>query len=116
MTDGDQQDDLRAMVERIVLDVCPLPTPGLEYVVDRIETEGDPIRIVRVWSTLHFLKSGSPFCCQEPGCHFGVFEDQLDQIGLSIQRALGLREKIAVEFVDEVSTAIEDGVEFTAHQ
>jgi hypothetical protein len=104
--------ELRRLVADAVAEACGLPLPGLWLSVDAVQASGHPPDLLRVWSTLHFLPAGSPFCCGEPGCHLGLFGDRLAAVGDHVCRAMGLRQPVAVEFGDRIGVRYHPGVEF----
>ena len=103
---------VRSAVEHAVTEVCGLASRGLSFRVQRVRLVGCPITRIEVWATLHFLPSGSPFCCGEPGCHLWLFEDRLVQVSEYVRRRLRLKQPVAVVFGDRIDVLYADGVEF----
>jgi hypothetical protein len=99
-------------VEEAVAAENKLSRPGLWFCVEAVEARGHPPSHLRVWATLHFLATGSPFCCGEPNCHLWLFGERLQRIGDHIRRAMGLRQSVEVDFPDGVETRYHDGVIF----
>lgn len=91
--------ELKRIIEEAVSTVCGLPQPGLLFAVDEVEAQGRPPAVLRVWYTLHFFVQGSPFCCQEPGCHLWLFAERRTEIGNCVRLSMGLRQPVKVTFV-----------------
>jgi hypothetical protein len=92
--------NLKRLVEQAVAAVCGLPRPGFWFCVDQVMTRGRPPDRLQVWATLHFLPSGSPFSCGEPGCHLWLFGERLVQVADHVRRAMHLRQPLDIEFVE----------------
>jgi hypothetical protein len=106
------QAELRRLIGAAVDAVCRLPRSALWLCITRVEAAGKPPSILRVWATLHFLPTGSPFCCGEPGCHLGLSGERLAEVGDHIRRAMRLRQPVAVEFAGRIGVQYYPGVEF----
>lgn len=102
---------LKGLVETVVADMN-VPARGLAFIVDELEAFGSPPERLKVWATLHFLRLGSPFCCCEPFCHLPLFGERLDRVNDALRRQMGLRQKVAVEFVAINGVVSCAGVEF----
>ena len=90
--------ELKRLVEEAVADECKLAGRGLWFCVDKVEAHGHPPERLVVWATLHFLPSGSPFCCGMPECQLAMFiPGRLERIGDLIRRAMGLSQPVTVE-------------------
>ena len=79
--------------------------------MDELEVRGKPPQRLRVWATLHFLPTGSPFCCAEPLDHVPLFGEYLDRINDVLQRRMGILQEVSIDFVAIKGTAC-PGVEF----
>src|SRR5438046_8081075 len=101
--------ELKRILEDLIRDQCETRPRGLEFIVDDLATVGRPLRKLRIWATLHFTSLGSPFCCFEPGCHLGLFDTKLEQLGDCVRRRLGLRQTFTLEFVD-IQSSVHAGV------
>ncbi len=112
MPEDRSQVRLKRLVERAVADVCGLPRTGLWYGVDAIEVRGHPPERLKVWSTLHFLPEGSPFCCGEPGCHLGLGKERSAEVSEHVRRALHLAPGLSVDFEQCITTYYHEGVTF----
>ena len=110
------QCELKRLVEDAVSTVCRLPRRGLWLCVDHVQTLGRPPDDLRVWATLHFLPTGSPFCCGEPNCHLGLFGERLVEVGDHIRRAMGVRQIVTVEFRNRIGVQYHAGVDFRLTQ
>lgn len=106
------QCELKRLVEAAVAEVCGLPRLGLWFCVDAVEPAGHPPECLRAWATLHFLPTGSPFCCGEPGCHLWLFGERLAKVGEHVRRAMRLKQSVNVEFGDRIGVQYHPGVEF----
>jgi hypothetical protein len=104
--------NLKRLVERAVTDECRLPRPGPWFCVDEVETRGHPIERIVVWSTPHFARDGSPFCCGEPMCHLGLFGERLEQISNHVRGAMSLTQCVEVDVRTHAAAQIHDGVIF----
>ncbi len=105
--------ELMRLVERAVVDVFDPAKKGLSFLVDAVEASGRPPERLKVWATLHFLPSGSPFCCGEPICHLGLFDTgRLSEVSEHVQRAMGLRHEVVLDFGNRIATQYHAGVEF----
>ena len=102
--------ELKRLVEAAVADVCGLPRPGLWFGVEAVESFGHPPSYLRVWATLHFLPSGAPFCCTEPGCHLVPFGERLAEVGEHVRRAMRLEQSVTVELGDGIAVHVHPGV------
>ena len=103
--------ELKRLVIVAVERVCRVPRSGLLLNIDEIESSGSPPSSIRAWATLHFTKEGSPFCCGEPACHLCLTEDSLEEIGDEVRRAMGLRQRVDVQFAS-LGVLYHDGVSF----
>lgn len=92
--------ELRRLLEAAVRAECSFPRPGLWLCIDNIEVAGRLPHSLRIWATLHFTSEGSPFCCGEPMCHLGLYDERLEAVGEHIRRSIGVRHRISVEFAD----------------
>ena len=92
------QAELKRIVRESLSRLGLLSRPHLWLEVLQVEVSGYPIDSVRAFAVLHFLASGSPFCCGEPSCHLAIGEDRLEAIGDEIRRALGLRQPVSFAF------------------
>jgi len=108
--------EMKRLVESAVAETCELRRPGLWFCVDDVDVIGNPPERVKVWSTLHFLPTGSPLCCGEPNCHLGVLGERLAEIGDHVRRAMGLRQAVCVDFGDRIAANYHGGVEFKTAQ
>jgi hypothetical protein len=104
--------ELKRLVQTAIDETCGLPRKGLWLCVDAVESSGHPPERLRVWSTLHFLREGSPFCCGEPGCHLYAFTNRLAEISEHVRQAMGLRQPVEVEFRGRIAGNYHEGVEF----
>ena len=92
------QRELARLVEAAVTEICQLPRERFWFVVKNVVAHGHPPERLEVWATLHFLTAGSPFCCGEPGCHMGLRGERLERVGDHVRRAMGLEQRVTVEF------------------
>lgn len=107
--------ELKRLVENAVVEECRLEGRGLWFCVDELEVSGHPPERIKVWATLHFLPEGSPFCCGEPDCELGTFQQKrLQRIGDHVRRAMGLEQPIVVDIAN-VGTNCHEGVTFTLY-
>jgi hypothetical protein len=104
--------ELKRLVEQAVTDLCALSQRGMWLCVDELEVRGHPPKSVRLWATLHFMPSGSPFCCSEPGCHLWLLDDRLESLNNAVRRSLCLEHDVKVEFV-HIRSHASDGTRFT---
>jgi hypothetical protein len=104
--------ELTRLVQRAVDDVLGLPDGRLWLCIDAVEPVGRPLERLRVWSTLHFLLEGSPFCCGESGCHLRIFGQRQAAIDEHVRLAMGLRQPVAVEIRGRIALNYHDGVWF----
>lgn len=95
---------------------CDLPRHGLRFLVNHVETEGDPPQKFRVWATLQFLASDSPFCCGEPGCHLGLFAERLQLVAEHLSSEIGLGSPVSLDFVGDIGVNYHQGVEFRTNK
>jgi hypothetical protein len=105
------QQRLRQLIEGIVTEECSLSGRELRFSVDELAVSGQPPERIRVWATLHFLPSGSPFCCQEPECHLGLWAERLGRVNETLCHRLHLQQKVEAQFVS-LGIAFHEGVEF----
>jgi hypothetical protein len=86
---------------------------GLRFLVDAVESSGQPPERLELSATLHFLPEGSPFCCGEPGCHLSFpAADRMGAIEERVSRAMGLRHSVSISFGQRVGVLYHDGVAF----
>ena len=104
--------ELKGLVERAVTEVCGLDGSRLAFHVQAVETSGDPLSAIKVWSVLHFLAAGSPYCCGEPGCHLGLYGASGREVSARVRRAMRLEQALEIDFGDRVAVQYHDGVEF----
>jgi hypothetical protein len=88
--------ELKRLIQEAVENEWRLSSRGLWLCVEEIEVSGRPPERIKVWATLHFLRSGSPFCCGEPGCHLAWFRQE--RINEHVRRAMGLTQHVEIEF------------------
>lgn len=103
--------ELKRLIEEAVSEQCDLRARGLWLCVDDLEVVGHPPSQIRVWATLHFLPTGSPFCCGEPGCHLGLPE-RLPAINDHLRRSMGMTQPVTVDFGEDVAVCYHEGVAF----
>lgn len=106
------QAELHRLVEQAISEICETTSHNLWFCVDEVQAKGKPPHRLNVWATLHFLPGGPPFCCGEPRCHLWLFGVKLAQVGEHIQRAMGLKQKVTVNFKDQIGVNYHDGVNF----
>jgi hypothetical protein len=93
-----ERERLKRLIEAVATQVFHLKQRGLLLCVEEIETHGRAPSEIRVWATLHFLASGSPFCCTEAGCHLFVAPDRPHPIGEALRRRLQLTQAVDFKF------------------
>jgi hypothetical protein len=108
--------EMKRLVESAVAEACRFPRPGLWFCVDEIDVIGNLPERLQVWATLHFLPTGSPFCCGEPGCHLAIWQERSADIGDHLRRAMGLRQTVTVDFGERIAVNYHAGVEFNHGQ
>ena len=108
------RNDLKRVVEQAVSEVCRLPRRGLLFCVDEVEANGRPPDHLKVWATLHFLSAGSPFCCGEPGCHLGLFDERIEEVSATVRRVMSLQNDLLVDFGERINAKYHSGVAFTS--
>ena len=89
---------LRQLLERAVQETLSPIRSGLLLSVDHVVVRGRPPERIEAWATLHFLESGSPYCCVEPRCHLPLPE-AIPAVAESVRCALRLRSTVEIEFV-----------------
>ena len=87
MSGRQSQTELHRIVEQALSRVGLARRTGLWLAIRHVTVAGRPIHTVRFAATLHFLATGSPYCCGEPVCHLGLSEGCLRAIGDEIRRA-----------------------------
>ena len=90
---------IKEYLESAVSSECRATERGLWFCVDELEASGKPVDKIRVWATLHYLPSGSPFNNTDPNKTLWLFEDRLQRIQDSVSSAFGLRQTIKIEFI-----------------
>ena len=90
--------ELKRLIEEATEEEWRLASRGLWLCVEEVEASGQPRQRIKVWATLHFLPSGSPFCCGEIGCHLPWFLQE--RISEHVRQAMGLSQHVNVEFSD----------------
>jgi hypothetical protein len=106
----------KQLVEAAIRDVYELGSRGLVFHVDAVEAVGRPPTRLRVFATLRFLRSGSPFCCQEPCCHIDLFGDRLKLVEEHLRHAIGLRHEVTLDLGDRIGVDLAPGVTFQRHE
>lgn len=104
--------ELKRLIEEAVDEGCGLHSHGLWLCVEKVELSGHPPASLKVWATLHFLPSGSPFCCGEPECHLGL-RKRGEFVADHVRRAMHLEHPISVDFGNRIGVHYHEGVLFT---
>jgi len=103
--------ELKRLIQAAVEDEWQLASRGLWLCIEEVEVLGRPPERIKVWATLHFLSSGSPFCCGEPGCHLAWFRQE--RINEHVRKAMRLSQHVSIEFdEDRFRVEYHDGVTF----
>jgi hypothetical protein len=92
--------NIKRILEAAFEDLFQLSPRGLTLDVASLEAKGSPIYAIHAAATLYFLPVGSPFCCQEPGCHIPLFIPER-------QRRLDERIASDLELTQEVNVKME---------
>jgi hypothetical protein len=104
--------EIGQLVQEAVATECNLAARGLYFSVNEVDLRGNPLERIVVWATLHFLPTGSPFCCGEPGCHLCLWDERLEAVQLRVRRALNLQNPLSIDFGNRINVYYHDGVEF----
>ena len=101
--------ELKRLVETAIREVGRLADRGVWFCVDELEASGQPIERIRVWATLNFLQSGSPFDSDDPDLWVWPLRDQTAEW---LSREIGLEQTIQLEWAG-INGVVHAGVEFS---
>ncbi len=105
--------ELKRIIEDVVREECEIDGLRVQFCVDEVETVGRPLTCLKVWATLHFIPSKTPFCCGEPNCHLGIFTERRARIEDDVRRRLSLRQALKIDFgVEHIGARYHEGVLF----
>jgi len=103
--------ELIRLVERAMRDVGRFDERGVWLCVDELAATGHPVERIRVWATLHFLPTGSPFDSDDPDLWvYPIRGDAAEWL----RREMGLAQPITLEWA-AVTGRYHPGIEFVGN-